>query len=95
MRAASLSLEDDLDDIARLVDEWTDAGFEYLVCGWPAEAGPRSSSSREVPLTLSAHASWRCRPPVGEADEHRARATKNNASLHWKCQYWLAGWNCT
>ncbi len=36
MRAASLSLEDDGDAIARLVDEWTDAGFEYLVCGWPA-----------------------------------------------------------
>ena len=36
MRAASLSLEDDGDEIARLVDEWADAGFEYLVCGWPA-----------------------------------------------------------
>jgi hypothetical protein len=34
-RASSLSLEDDLDTIARLVDEWDDAGFEYLVCGWP------------------------------------------------------------
>jgi alkanesulfonate monooxygenase SsuD/methylene tetrahydromethanopterin reductase-like flavin-dependent oxidoreductase (luciferase family) len=36
-RAASLSLEDDLDSIARSIDEWADAGFDYLVCGWPAE----------------------------------------------------------
>ncbi len=35
-RASSLSLEDDADTIARLVDEWADAGFDYLVCGWPA-----------------------------------------------------------
>ena len=35
-RAASLSLEDDLDSITRTVDSWADAGFEYLVCGWPA-----------------------------------------------------------
>ena len=36
-RASSLSLEDDLDAIARNVDAWQDAGFAYLVCGWPAE----------------------------------------------------------
>jgi alkanesulfonate monooxygenase SsuD/methylene tetrahydromethanopterin reductase-like flavin-dependent oxidoreductase (luciferase family) len=35
-RASSLSLEDDPDTIARLVDAWEDAGFEYLVCGWPS-----------------------------------------------------------
>jgi alkanesulfonate monooxygenase SsuD/methylene tetrahydromethanopterin reductase-like flavin-dependent oxidoreductase (luciferase family) len=35
MRAGSLSLEDDADTIARHVDAWTDAGFGYLVCGWP------------------------------------------------------------
>jgi F420-dependent oxidoreductase-like protein len=34
-RASSLSLEDDLDAIARTVDEWEAAGFDYLVCGWP------------------------------------------------------------
>ena len=34
-RASSLSLEDDLDDIARTVDAWEAAGFDYLVCGWP------------------------------------------------------------
>jgi len=34
-RAASVSLEDPLDDIARSVQEWSEAGFEYLVCGWP------------------------------------------------------------
>jgi alkanesulfonate monooxygenase SsuD/methylene tetrahydromethanopterin reductase-like flavin-dependent oxidoreductase (luciferase family) len=35
-RASSLSLEDDPDTIARLVEAWEDAGFEYLVCGWPS-----------------------------------------------------------
>ena len=35
MRAASLSLEDDLDTIAANVAAWEAAGFEYLVCGWP------------------------------------------------------------
>ena len=35
-RAGSLSLEDDEDTLARTVDAWTDAGFGYLVCGWPA-----------------------------------------------------------
>jgi F420-dependent oxidoreductase-like protein len=35
-RAASMSLEDDPDTIARHVDAWTAAGFDYLVCGWPA-----------------------------------------------------------
>ena len=34
-RAASLSLEDDLDTIATNVDAWEAAGFSYLVCGWP------------------------------------------------------------
>jgi alkanesulfonate monooxygenase SsuD/methylene tetrahydromethanopterin reductase-like flavin-dependent oxidoreductase (luciferase family) len=35
-RAASLSLEDDLDTIAADVDAWDAAGFGYLVCGWPS-----------------------------------------------------------
>jgi alkanesulfonate monooxygenase SsuD/methylene tetrahydromethanopterin reductase-like flavin-dependent oxidoreductase (luciferase family) len=39
-RAASLSLEDDLDDIARTVDRWEAEGFSYLVCGWPADGRP-------------------------------------------------------
>ena len=37
MRAASLSLEGDADLIARSIDAWEAAGFEYLVCGWPTE----------------------------------------------------------
>jgi F420-dependent oxidoreductase-like protein len=36
MRAASLSLEDDAEKLARRIDQWRDAGFGYLVCGWPA-----------------------------------------------------------
>ncbi len=34
-RAASLSLEDDADTIARTIDGFASAGFDYLVCGWP------------------------------------------------------------
>lgn len=37
MRAASLSLEDDLDTIAANVGAWEAAGFDYLVCGWPPD----------------------------------------------------------
>ena len=37
IRAASLSLEGDADTIARKIDAWRDAGFGYLVCGWPSE----------------------------------------------------------
>jgi len=33
-RAGSLSL-DDLDEAARLIEEWEKIGFDYLVCGWP------------------------------------------------------------
>ena len=36
-RAASLSVETDLDGVVRKVDEWEAAGFDYLVCGWPSE----------------------------------------------------------
>src|SRR5690349_2566651 len=36
-RAASLSIEADLDGVAKTVDEWDGAGFDYLVCGWPGE----------------------------------------------------------
>jgi alkanesulfonate monooxygenase SsuD/methylene tetrahydromethanopterin reductase-like flavin-dependent oxidoreductase (luciferase family) len=34
-RAASLSLEGSLDAVRRSAEEWRDAGFGYLVCGWP------------------------------------------------------------
>jgi F420-dependent oxidoreductase-like protein len=40
-RAASLSLDDDLDTVSHLVDEWRDAGFDYLVCGWPSAGRER------------------------------------------------------
>ena len=51
-RASSLSLEDDSDTIAGLVDAWEDAGFEYLVCGWPSggKAQIASFASRFLPL---------------------------------------------
>jgi alkanesulfonate monooxygenase SsuD/methylene tetrahydromethanopterin reductase-like flavin-dependent oxidoreductase (luciferase family) len=40
-RASSLSLEDDLDDVARTIDDWESAGFEYVVCGWPSQGRAR------------------------------------------------------
>jgi F420-dependent oxidoreductase-like protein len=40
-RAASLSLSGSLDDARRSADEWQDAGFGYLVCGWPTEGRGR------------------------------------------------------
>ena len=36
MRSSSLSLEDDLDALAAKIRAYEAAGFEYLVCGWPA-----------------------------------------------------------
>jgi len=41
LRASSLSLSDPLDDIQRKVDAWRDAGFGYLVCGWPSDGDER------------------------------------------------------
>jgi F420-dependent oxidoreductase-like protein len=35
-RASSLSL-DDLDTARRHLDKWRDAGYDYLVCGWPGD----------------------------------------------------------
>jgi alkanesulfonate monooxygenase SsuD/methylene tetrahydromethanopterin reductase-like flavin-dependent oxidoreductase (luciferase family) len=35
LRAGSLSLEGDLDGVRRTIDAWRDAGFGYLVAGWP------------------------------------------------------------
>lgn len=36
LRAASLSL-DDLDQARKFAGKWRDAGYGYLVCGWPGE----------------------------------------------------------
>ena len=36
LRSASLSLEGSLDDVRRKVDQWRDAGFGYLIAGWPS-----------------------------------------------------------
>jgi alkanesulfonate monooxygenase SsuD/methylene tetrahydromethanopterin reductase-like flavin-dependent oxidoreductase (luciferase family) len=36
LRASSLSLEDEPDTIAGNIEAWEQAGFGYLVCGWPA-----------------------------------------------------------
>lgn len=41
MRAASLSLSDPWDTISKYVAKWRDAGFGYLVCGWPEEGRER------------------------------------------------------
>ena len=36
VRAASLSL-DDADQARKFAGKWRDAGWSYLVCGWPGE----------------------------------------------------------
>lgn len=49
LRAASLSLSDPLDEIRRAVQGWHDAGYGYLVCGWPEEGRERVEPfAREV-----------------------------------------------
>jgi F420-dependent oxidoreductase-like protein len=40
LRAASLSL-DDLDTARKHAAKWRDAGYGYLVCGWPAAGAPQ------------------------------------------------------
>jgi F420-dependent oxidoreductase-like protein len=48
LRAASLSL-DDVDTARRFAGKWRDAGYGYLVCGWPGEgAAPVERFAREV-----------------------------------------------
>ncbi len=41
LRASSLSLSGPLDDVRRTAEQWRDAGFDYLVCGWPTEGERR------------------------------------------------------
>lgn len=41
LRATSLSLSGDLDDVRRTAEQYRDAGFGYLVCGWPSEGQGR------------------------------------------------------
>ena len=52
-RAASLSLEDDADTIARRIERWTDAGFGYLVCGWPAGGREQVDAFDAVPAAVA------------------------------------------
>jgi F420-dependent oxidoreductase-like protein len=40
-RAASLSLSEPLDAVRREAEAWRDAGWDYLVCGWPGEGRGR------------------------------------------------------
>jgi F420-dependent oxidoreductase-like protein len=47
-RAASLSL-DDLDTARKHADKWEDAGYGYLVCGWPGDGeGSVEAFARDV-----------------------------------------------
>jgi alkanesulfonate monooxygenase SsuD/methylene tetrahydromethanopterin reductase-like flavin-dependent oxidoreductase (luciferase family) len=36
LRAASISIEGSVDDARREIDAWRDAGFGYLIAGWPS-----------------------------------------------------------
>ena len=40
LRASSLSL-DDLDTARKHAGKWRDAGYDYLVCGWPEAGAPQ------------------------------------------------------
>jgi len=40
-RATSLSLSGSLDEVRRNAEQWREAGFSYLVCGWPSEGQAR------------------------------------------------------
>jgi F420-dependent oxidoreductase-like protein len=40
-RAASLSLSEPLDEVRRTAEAWQEAGWGYLVCGWPGEGRER------------------------------------------------------
>jgi probable F420-dependent oxidoreductase len=40
-RAGSLSLSEPLAEVAAKVRQWEQAGFDYLVCGWPSEGHDR------------------------------------------------------
>jgi alkanesulfonate monooxygenase SsuD/methylene tetrahydromethanopterin reductase-like flavin-dependent oxidoreductase (luciferase family) len=40
LRAGSLSL-DDVETAGRHAAKWRDAGYGYLVCGWPGEGEPQ------------------------------------------------------
>lgn len=48
-RASSLSI-DDVDEAAADVERWRDAGFDYLVCGWPGagEANVEAFAERHL-----------------------------------------------
>ena len=41
LRATSLSLSGDLDEVRRTAEQWRDIGIGYLVCGWPTEGQGR------------------------------------------------------
>ena len=40
-KAGSLSLSDPVDTIRKYAEKWRDAGYGYLVCGWPEEGRAR------------------------------------------------------
>ncbi len=40
-RAGSLSLSESLDEVRRKAEKFRDAGWDYLVCGWPGEGRGR------------------------------------------------------
>jgi alkanesulfonate monooxygenase SsuD/methylene tetrahydromethanopterin reductase-like flavin-dependent oxidoreductase (luciferase family) len=53
MRASSLSL-DDLDEARKHAAKWRDAGYGYLVCGWPGAGRPQVERfAREIMADLA------------------------------------------
>ena len=51
---SSLSL-DDVDEAKRLIDEWEQAGFDYLVCGWPGAGHAQIEAFAKAVLRVSGY----------------------------------------
>lgn len=41
LRASSLSISEPLDEVRRTADAWHEAGWDYLVCGWPSDGAAK------------------------------------------------------
>jgi alkanesulfonate monooxygenase SsuD/methylene tetrahydromethanopterin reductase-like flavin-dependent oxidoreductase (luciferase family) len=50
VRATSLSLSEPLDEVRRTAEAWRDAGFGYLVAGWPTEGAGRVEEFAQLVL---------------------------------------------
>jgi hypothetical protein len=74
LRAGSLSL-DDVDTARRHAGKWRDAGFGYLVCGWPGAGEAQVEAFVRDVLPEFADAQLTSAPPDPGGLPHAPRAT--------------------